>query len=160
MVGRRRLAGVAQVACLLAITAATAAQACELLLAEHRSGRELLRLPLAAQAPEIRIAFEHSVLGTTVVDHYRFGATARLVEERFEGQGYGLPHRAGAGEVLTRAGAAWRLQLDREVHPLVVRPLPAQRMRLLLGNSEWLLGELSLLAIEFSVHGCPVAAAS
>ena len=40
---------------------------CELVLTEHRSGAELQRLPLDAQAPEVRIAFEHSVLGTPVV---------------------------------------------------------------------------------------------
>jgi hypothetical protein len=128
--------------------------ACELVLSEHRSGTELRRLPLVAAAPELRIAFEHSVLGTTVIDRYRFGPQAHLVEERFDGQGYGLPHAAGPGETLQRDGDGWRLRLDRTVHPLVVRPLPQQRMRLLLGDREWLLAEFSGQAIELNARGC------
>ena len=140
-------------ACLLVV--ATSAVACELVLSEHRSGAELKRLPLDAAQPEWRIAFEHSVLGTTVIDRYRFAHVAHLVEERFDGQGYGLPHIAAPGEQLTRDGAGWRLQLDRVVQPLVVRPLPQQRMRLLLGGDEWLLGSFSAQAIEFQARGCP-----
>ena len=102
----------------------------------------------------MRIAFEHSVLGTTVVDRYRFSPQARLVEERFDGQGYGLPHMAGPGETLQRDGDAWVLQLDRPVHPLVVRPLPAQRMRLLLDGRSWLLADIATTAIHFSTQGC------
>ena len=128
--------------------------ACELVLTEHRSGIELQRLPLDAGAPELRIAFEHSVLGTTVIDRYRFAPIAHLVEERFDGQGYGLPHTAGPGESLQREGDAWRLTLDRIVHPLVVRPLPKQHMRLLLGEREWLLAGFSAQAIEFKAQGC------
>ena len=143
----------ATAACLLVV--ATSAAACELVLSEHRSGAELMRLPLDAAQPEWRIAFEHSVLGTTVIDRYRFAHEAHLVEERFDGQGYGLPHIAGPGEQLTRDGAGWRLQLDRVVDPLVVRPLPQQRMRLLLGKGEWLLASFSALAIEFQARGCP-----
>jgi hypothetical protein len=130
------------------------AAACELVLSEHRSGTELQRLPLDASAPGLRIAFEHSVLGTTVIDRYRFAPEARLVEERFEGQGYGLPHAAGPGESLQRDGEGWRLMLDRVVDPLVVRPLPQQRMRLLLGDREWLLGAFSAQAIELQARGC------
>ena len=143
---------VALAACLLA--AATAAAACELVLREHRSGAELTRLPLDAAAPQVRIAFEHSVLGTTVIDRYRFAPQAHLVEERFDGQGYGLAHAAGPGETLIRDEAGWRLILDRLVDPLVVRPLPSQRMRLLLGEREWLLGALSDQAIELNARGC------
>jgi hypothetical protein len=139
-------------ACLL--TAAATAAACELVLSEHRSGAELTRLPLDAAAPQVRIAFEHSVLGTTVIDRYRFAPQAHLVEERFDGQGYGLAHAAGPGETLIRDGAGWRLLLDRLVDPLVVRPLPLQRMRLLLGEREWLLGALSDQAIELNARGC------
>ncbi len=130
------------------------AMACELVLSEHRSGVELQRLPLDAAAPELRIAFEHSVLGTTVIDRYRFAPEARLVEERFDGQGYGLPHAAGPGESLQRDGPAWLLRLDRPVQPLVVRPMPQQRMRLLLGGREWLLGQFSDKAIELMAQGC------
>jgi len=143
---------VAFAACLL--SAAVAAAACELVLSEHRSGAELKRLPLDAAAPQVRIAFEHSVLGTTVIDRYRFAPQAHLVEERFDGQGYGLAHAAGPGETLIRDGAGWRLLLDRLVDPLVVRPLPLQRMRLLLGEREWLLGAFSDQAIELNARGC------
>lgn len=139
------------------LAAAAVAAACELLLLDHRSGSELQRLPLPA--PELVLAFEHSVLGTTVEDRYRFGPgpdtpRARLVEERFDGQGYGLPHAAGPGEVLERTAGGWRLLTQREVHPLVVRPLPAQRMRLRLPSGERALAEWSDRAIEFRIQGC------
>jgi hypothetical protein len=124
-------------------------------LSEHRSGRELKRLPLAAAEPGVRVAFEHSVLGTTVVDVYRFRPRAVLVEERFEGAGYGLPQSEGPGETLQRDGNGWRLRLERPVHPLVVRPLPAQRMRLLRPEGELLLATLGADgAVELQAHGC------
>ncbi len=149
------------VACLAAVCACpVAAAACELVLSVHRSGVELHRLPLDAAAPEVRVAFEHSVLGTPVVDRYRFTPQARLIEERFEGEGYGLPHLAGAGETLQRDGAGWLLRLDRAVHPLVVRPLPQQRMRLVLPGGEWPLAAFSTQAIQFTAQGCPGAAPS
>ncbi len=136
------------------LTSAMPAAACELVLRAHRSGMVLQRLPLEAAAPELRIAFEHSVLGTTVTDRYRFTPQARLIEEQFEGQGYGLPYAAAAGEQLIRQGDGWRLQLDRLVQPLVVRPLAAQRMRLLLTDGELLLSKLSDQAIEIEASGC------
>lgn len=144
----------ATVACLLLAGAANAS-ACEAVLREHRSGAELLRLPLDAAAPELRIAFEHSVLGTTVVDRYRFTPAPRLVEERFRGEGYGLPHAAGPGERLERDGEGWRLVLDRAVDPLVVRPLPQQRMRIVLAGRELVLASLTMQAIEIRVRNCP-----
>ncbi len=135
--------------------AAPALAACELVLSEHRSGRELQRLPLHAAEPGVRVAFEHSVLGTTVVDDYRFRPRAVLVEERFEGAGYGLPQADGPGQTLQRDGNGWRLQLERPVHPLVVRPLPAQRMRLLRPEGELLLATLGAEgAVELQAHGC------
>ena len=145
----------AAAACCLAAVLTTPASACEAVLREHRSGVELTRLPLDAAQPELRIAFEHSVLGTTVVDRYRFTPRPRLVEERFDGQGYGLPHAAGPGETLQRDGAGWRLVLDRAVDPLVVRPLPAQRMRIVLADRELPLATLSNAAIEIAARGCP-----
>lgn len=151
----RRRHAAATVACLLLAGAANAS-ACEAVLREHRSGTELMRLPLDATAPELRIAFEHSVLGTTVVDRYRFTPTPRLVEERFSGEGYGLPHAAGPGERLERDGSGWRLVLDRTVNPLVVRPLPPQRMRIVLAGGELLLATLGARSIEISVRDCPV----
>lgn len=158
----RHAAAGAAACCLLATLAmpAAPASACEAVLREHRSGAELARLPLDAAQPELRIAFEHSVLGTTVVDRYRFTPAPRLVEERFDGQGYGLPHTAGPGETLQRDGAGWRLLLDRAVDPLVVRPLPAQRMRIVLADRELLLATLSSAAIEIAARGCPPRPAS
>lgn len=153
MTHRRHAA--ATVACLLLAGAANAS-ACEAVLREHRSGAELLRLPLEAAAPELRIAFEHSVLGTTVVDRYRFTPTPRLVEERFRGEGYGLPHAAGPGERLERDGNGWRLVLDRAVDPLVVRPLAQQRMRIVLAGRELVLASLGARAVEIAALGCPV----
>ena len=148
-------------ACLVFLTCCTGVLAqCHLELREHRSGALLKRLPLDAAKPEVHIAFDHSVLGTPVVDRYRFTPKARLVEERFEGEGYGLPHTAGSGETLQREGAGWRLQLDREVHPLVVRPLPQLRMRLLLAGVEWPLAAFSTQAIQISAQGCASSSSS
>jgi hypothetical protein len=155
----RRHVTAAAVACLLLAGVATAA-ACEAVLREHRSGAELKRLPLDAAAPELLIAFEHSVLGTTVVDRYRFTPVPHLIEERFEGEGYGLPHAAGDGETLQRDGGGWRLTLNRNVDPLVVRPLSQQRMRIVLAGRELPLATLSAQAIEIFVRGCPAPSAS
>ena len=155
----RRLAG-GRAALLLSTLLCSAASACELILSEHRSGRELTRVPLAAKAPAARIAFTHSVLGTPVVDHYVWrhsqqGWRAHLVQEQFEGEGYGLPSAAGPGETLVRDGQGWRLRLDRLVHPLVVRPLPAQKMRLQVETRpDLLLGSLSQSAIELRTVHC------
>jgi hypothetical protein len=148
----------AAAACLL--LAVQAAPACELVLSEHRSARELARLPLDAAQPALSVAFTHSVLGTPVSDRYVWRESAgrwlaHLVEERFEGEGYGLPIAAAAGETLSRDGAGWRLLLDRVVHPLVVLPLPAQHMRILVaGREPLLLGGLSRRSIEFRAEGC------
>ena len=63
------------------------AQACELVLTEHRSGILLTRLPLNSNLPSADIAFTHSVLGTPVLDRYVWksssqGWRAHLIEER------------------------------------------------------------------------------
>ena len=106
-----------------------AAPACTLTLADHRRGPVLARLPLDPTAPALRVAFTHSVLGTPVEDHYVFrhgasGWQAVLVEERWVGEGYGLPIAAGPGETLVRdhslGSDGWKLTLQRPVHPLVV----------------------------------------
>jgi hypothetical protein len=56
-----------------------------------------------------------------------------------------------------RDGSGWRLLLDRVVEPLVVLPLPAQRMRLVLPNGdEHLLGDLSRQSIEMRAENCPL----
>ena len=141
------------------------ASACTLVLSEHRSGRLLMELPLAADRPVFDIDFIHSVLGTAVTDRYVWrsspsGGHARLREEWFEGQGYGLPAAAGPGELLqevdTGGGTRWRLLTDRPVEPLVVRPLPAQQMRLSVpGQPPVLLGTLTTQAVLLQAQGCP-----
>lgn len=152
-----RRAAVAAAALLLS----TAAVACELVLATHPQGRELKRIDLDRSAPGLRIAFVHSVLGTPVEDRYRFrhgpdGWRAHLVEERFTGDGYGLPHTAGPGERLLRDGEGWRLHTDRQVHPLVVRALADQQMRLLLPGREPLpLATLGAPAVALRAEHCP-----
>ncbi len=134
---------------------------CQLFLAEHRSGRPLGQLALDPVRPAADLAFTHSVLGTPVLDRYVWragplGWRAHLVEERFEGEGYGLPSSAGPGEALVRDGKGWRLYLDRLVDPLVVAPLPAQSMRLVMqDNTEILLGSLSQQSVEIRVQHCP-----
>jgi hypothetical protein len=144
-----------------ALLLGTAAPACELVLSAHPDGRELARLALDPAEPGLRIAFDHSVLGTPVQDHYRFrigaeGWRAHLVEERFSGDGYGLPHAAGPGERLQRDGDGWRLHTDRVVHPLVVRALAAQRMRLLLpGREPQPLAALGAAAVALRAEHCP-----
>ncbi len=137
---------------------ASATPACELVLSEHRSERALLRLPLDPARPAATVAFTHSVLGTPVADRYEWRADARvwrahLVEERFEGEGYGLPNAAAAGETLQRDGAGWRLTLDRTVHPLVLPPV--QGMRVFVGERPAVaLNTLSHQSIELRVERC------
>lgn len=135
-------------------SASAAHSTCELRLTDHRSGRELARLPLDPRSPELRIAFEHSVLGTTVIDRYRFTPAPLLVEEEFEGEGYGLPTAAGPGERLERVGHRQRLTLARSVDPLVVRALAGPRMRLLLPQGELLLASLGAPAVALQAVGC------
>lgn len=140
-------------------------QACELVLSEHRSQRELMRLPLDPAKPRADVAFTHSVLGTPVLDRYEWrtganGWRAHLVEEQFDGEGYGLPSAPGPGERLERVQSGdrgfSRLTLDRVVAPLVVRPLPAQHMRVQVpGHAPVVLGHLSAQAIELRARGCP-----
>ncbi|MFO1220031.1 MAG: DUF1850 domain-containing protein [Burkholderiaceae bacterium] len=145
--------GAAFVAAALLLAAGTA-NACELSLAEQRSGRELLRAPLPAAT--LRVAFTHSVLGTPVEDRYVWrDAGWHLVEERFEGEGYGLPHAAGAGERLERDGSAWRLRLDRAVQPLLIRAPAVAQMRLVLDDGRsWPLTGLAHGAIDVRALSC------
>lgn len=139
-----------------------AAHACELVLTEHRTGKDLARLALSPSRPAADVAFTHSVLGTPVLDRYVWrhdtqGWRAYLVEERFEGEGYGLPSAAASGERLSRDGRGWRLQLDRLVDPFVILPLPAQSMRLVLADERVvLLGQLSQKSIQIRAENCPL----
>ena len=146
---------------LAAIAANPLDGACELVLAEHRSQRELLTMPLDAATPRFEVVFDHSVLGTSVTDHYEprlLGGVWRshLVAEQFQGEGYGLPHAAAEGERLVSDGPGWRLVLDRVVEPLVLRPLPAQRMRIRVGIRELELHELTGVAMELRVKACSI----
>ena len=157
-----------QAALALALLVPLAGSACELVLSEHRSQRELSRLPLSADDPSADVAFTHSVLGTPVLDRYGWRADAgrwraHLLEEQFDGEGYGLPSAPEPGERLDRVqtdGRSFsRLRLDRVVDPLVVRPLPAQHMRVQVpGQPPLLLGRLSDQAIELRAMGCPAPA--
>ncbi len=161
---RLALVAWALVACALAApgTPFGAVSACVLVLTEHRSGNALTRLPLNPAQPAADVAFTHSVLGTPMLNRYVWrhstqGLRAHLVEERFEGEGYGLASAAGPGEHLLRHGAGWRLLLDRVVEPLVVLPLPAQSMRVVLTDGrEILLGQLSPKSIEMRAENCPL----
>jgi hypothetical protein len=143
---------------------ATHASACELRLFEHREARELARLVLDPGRLHFRVAFTHSVLGTPVEDRYEFrpgpnGWRAVLVEERWQGEGYGLPIAAGPGETLSRDGDGWRLRLSRVVHPLVVRALPSQRMRVIVDDrAPLLLGSLGARAVEMRLEHCSTRA--
>ena len=141
----------------LAVFGLAPLQACELLMRDHRSGGELARWSMNAAQPQIQIAFEHSGLGTTVTDTYRFTPRAVLVQEAFEGNGYGLPAAPAPGETLRHDGARSVLTLHRVVDPLVVRNLPAQRMRLLMGEREFLFASLPSPSIELLAQHCPPA---
>jgi hypothetical protein len=78
-----------------------------------------------------------------------------LVEEEFEGEGYGLPAAPGPGERLERLGPSrMRLSLHRPVDPLVVRALAGPRMRLLLPQGDLLLASLGAPAVALEAVGC------
>lgn len=138
---------------------------CRLGLVEHRSDRPLAVVETRS-GPFFEIAFEHSVLGTTVIDRYvvvaepagggpaageHGGFAFVLVEERFSGVGYGLPEVAGG---VAEPGGVQRLRLARRVEPLLVRPSAEQRTRLLTGATDLLLAGLTRQAIQFRVLDC------
>lgn len=162
MIWSKRYAAAAWALTFAGLATPVAGHACELVLTEHRSGKPLARLAVSSDLPAVDVAFTHSVLGTPVLDRYVWRAgpkawRAHLVEERFEGEGYGLPSSAATGERLLRDGAGWRLQLDRVVDPLVILPLPAQSMRLVLADQRVvLLGQLSQKSIEIRAENCPL----
>ena len=138
-----------------AVLAAPPAVGCELVIDAAREGRVLARLPLDPRQPEIRIAFVHSVLGTTVIDRYRFLPQPVLVEEEFAGHGYGLPDGPAPGERWERlSGDRIRLRLHRPVDPLVVLALPSQRMRILRPEGDLLLGSLGVTRVALRTEGC------
>ncbi len=144
---------------------AAPAVTCELLVAEHRSARPLHQLAIKPQQPEFSIIFEHSVLGTTVIDTYQvrvINGTHQtwLIRERFQGQGYGLPSSPGPFEQLKKVGDDWVLSTNRLIDPLVIRPLRIAAMRLQIGEKIWLLADLlnnpnnTNAALALSAQGC------
>lgn len=141
------------------MTVAAGAAACDIVLAEHRTDRVLARWPAQPGQP-LAIRFTHSVLGTVVRDRYemrrhRQDWRAHLVEESFEGEGYGLPHAAlGPGESLQREGGGWRLRLDRPVQPLVVRPTLEQDPWLEIGMHAIRLLDMGRSAMVLNLQGC------
>ena len=128
--------------------------ACELQLMEHRSGRELLRAPMAGAS--VSVAFVHSVLGTPVSDRYVWRSDAwHLVAERFEGEGYGLPQLAQAGEQLSRSGTGWLLTTDRRMDPLVLRVAPGTAMRIEMDDGRvWPLDAWTARALRLNAVNC------
>jgi hypothetical protein len=141
---------------------------CQMTLTEHRTGRELARVPLDLAQLSFELRFVHSVLQTPVVDRYRWQRDAQgawyaeLQHETFEGHGYGLPHTASSGERLIAHEGGHRLVLARRVDPLVVRPLPMLGMQLQLDGAAALpLSPLTTQAIHVQLLGCsPTASRS
>jgi hypothetical protein len=137
------------------------AQACDLVISEHRSGKEVLRWPANQVPVQFDVSFTHSVLGTPVLDRYEFRWNrsqwqAVLVEEVHEGQGYGLPYGATeSGQRYERTDDGWRLTLNRLVDPLVQLPLPSQNIRLAMDGQSVLLGDLSTRSLLIELHDCP-----
>lgn len=121
-------------------------------------------MPLDPGHLSFEIHFVHSVHSTPVLNRYVWrrgpqGWRAHLIEERFQGEGYGLATAPAAGETLTRVaspgGEAWQLTLDRPVDPLVVRALPAQQMRVSVGDAPpVLLGKLTPGAVHLQLDAC------
>lgn len=151
---------VAATLCSVAALWAAVACSCELVLTEHRTGRVAARWTATVQPVRFGISFEHSVLGTTVRDQYEMRphagrARAHLVEEVFDGEGYGLPYAAlQPGEALTSAVAGSRLVLDRVIDPLVVRTLPAQNARLEFAGRTTRLADLGGQSLAVETQGC------
>jgi len=134
--------------------------ACDLVLFEHRSGKEVLRWSVLKQPIHFNVSFTHSVLGTHVVDRYVFrqldgSLKAFIVEEAFEGQGYGLPYGATSpGEKFERTNEGWRLSMNRMIDPLVQLPLPSQNIRLSMDDRSILLGSLSKRSMLITTQKC------
>lgn len=109
---------------------------------------------------QFSVEFIHSVLGTRVMDLYEMRSDgskwqAHLIEERFSGQGYGLPYAATSpGERYERVGDEWRLTLDRVIDPLVQLPLPEQQIDLVWQGGRIRLGSLSASSILITLEGC------
>ncbi len=106
------------------------------------------------------VEFIHSVLGTRVSDSYEMRYAdgrwrAHLIEEKFEGQGYGLPYGATEpGQRYERDVHGWRLSLDRIIDPLVQLPLPEQQVDLVWPAGRIRIGSLSQSSVRITLEGC------
>lgn len=142
------------------VLAPFAVLACDLVLTEHRSGKEVLHWPITERPIEFSVSFVHSVLHTPVRDRYEAkwvdgSWKLYLVEETHEGQGYGLPYGATAdGERYVRTEKGWQLTMNRLVDPLVQLPLPSQNVTLHSQGRSVLLGDLSPRSILIEVQDC------
>ena len=142
------------------VLAPFAVHACDLVLAEHRSGKEVLRWPITERPIAFAVSFVHSVLHTPVRDSYEARQTdgrwkLYLVQETHEGQGYGLPYGATAdGERYVRTEKGWQLTMNRLIDPLVQLPLPSQNITLHFEGRSALLGDLSTRSILIEVQNC------
>jgi hypothetical protein len=134
--------------------------ACSLVLTEHRTDREVLRWPTTQQPVRFVVSFVHSVLQTPVADKYEFRHRngrwqTYLIEETFQGQGYGLPYsETSPGETFERTADGWRLSMNRLVDPLVQLPLPSQKVRLTMGSATILLADLSRQSMRIELQDC------
>jgi len=134
--------------------------ACSLVLTEHRTDHEVLRWPATQQPVQFVVSFVHSVLQTPVADKYEFRHhngrwQSYLIEETFQGQGYGLPYGATSpGETFERTPDGWRLSMNRLIDPLVQLPLPSQKVRLTMGAKTILLADLSRQSMRIELQNC------
>ncbi len=115
-------------------------------------------MALDAARPAFRVSFLHSVHGTEVLDRYEVRAgRIVLVEESFEGQGYGLPSSLQPGERLSVEGGRTRLHTAREVTPLAVRASRAQRTTVHVDapvRTALLLAGFGEIGVRFEAIGC------
>lgn len=104
------------------------------------------------------MSFRHSVHGTEVVDRYQVrNGRVVLVEESFEGEGYGLPSSLQPGERISVQGDRTTLHTAREVTPLAVRASRAQRTTVHVDAPyarTLILAELGEIGVRFDPSGC------
>jgi len=136
-------------------------KACYLTLTQHRTGLPLASILMQQRPVQFSVEFIHSVLGTRVSDLYEMRSDGKqwrafLIEETFEGQGYGLPYGATApGERYERVGDGWRLTLNRVIDPLVQLPLPQQEIDLVWPIGRIRIASLSESSVRITLEGCP-----
>lgn len=96
--------------------------------------------------------------GTEVVDRYELrNGRVVLVEESFEGEGYGLPSSLQPGEHISVQGDRTTLHTVRDVTPLAVRASHAQRTAVHVDAPHartLILAELGEIGVRFDPSGC------